>query len=189
MTFEEIKQLLEQKGFDKVAWDNDDSVLDHCLQVAETASSLARLIAQRGYPIDIEHCEIGGLLHDFSVPVGNSSRYSYKSAWGTGLLRYHSYEVLAELVRTGEVELAAADVIKGTVAIPHKFATPATLEEKVIAFADWVNHPEPTKLPTPSPVWNDLIRSFGPLGTMERELARLSGVPNLWDALAPHRTF
>jgi len=156
--------------------------------VAETASTLAKLIARRGYTIDVELCEIGGLLHDFSVPVGHSSQLSYKKEWSAGLLQYRSYELLAELVRAGEMELKANDVIKGTLAAPHKFATPATIEEKVIAFADWVNHPGPAQIPTPSPVWNNLIRTFGPLGAMERELARLTGVANLWDAFATHRT-
>jgi len=184
MTFEEIKELLQANGFDRETWDGDMSVLDHCLQVAETAGAIARLIARRGYPIDVEDCEIGGLLHDFALPV-RANALAVKQVQRR--LELGGPRVLAQQLRSGELELRPEEVIKGTLPVPHKFVTPVTIEEKVIAFADWIHHPRPTRFPTQSPVWNHLLTSFGPLGTTEQELSRLSGLASLWEAFTSRR--
>jgi hypothetical protein len=186
VTFEQMKEFMADNGFDDVSWNGDETVLDHCVNVADTAGTIARLIAHRGYSIDVEYCQVGGLLHDFAVNVG-SRPHEMGRDWGANLLQFHSYELLTRLVGTDEIQMDAHDVIKGALPHPHKFATPATLEEKVIAFADWVNHPGPANVPTSSPVWNHFLENFGPLGATERELARLTGVSNLWDAFAADR--
>jgi uncharacterized protein len=126
-TREQAIQLLYRNGCSA-------SVIDHCLTVAKLALETAETLKNKGIAVDVELVEIGALLHD----IGRS--------------RTHGVDHAVEGVKIAESEGLPKPVISiikrhvgGGISVDEAEAlgwpsddsyVPATLEEKLVSFAD-----------------------------------------------------
>lgn len=61
----------------------------HCVEVSAASRRLAELVSQRGWPVDVEHATILGLLHDLGRSRGHNLRHGME---GYLLARAEGYE-------------------------------------------------------------------------------------------------
>ena len=108
-------------------------VIDHCVNVTQIALKLSDLLEEKGYEIDRELVEIGGLLHDIGRSVTHDVNHS---AVGGKIAR--RIGLPEEIVRIIERHIGAGIPKREAeeLGLPDGFYIPVTLEEKVVAYAD-----------------------------------------------------
>lgn len=106
------------------------NVIKHCLMVGEKAKELALKIKSKGHKINVELCQVGGLLHD----IGRSKTHGLMHAVeGSKLLKEHPK--IALIVKRhigGGIDKKEAKVL----GLPVEDYSPKSLEEKVVCYAD-----------------------------------------------------
>lgn len=110
----------------------DESVLSHSLLVAKIAKEIAYSINHR-HKVDLHLVEIGALLHD----IGRSKTHGIThGAEGAEILGRFGYpEQLVRLVRN-HVGAGIPREEASAIGLPPNDYTPATIEEKVVCYAD-----------------------------------------------------
>jgi len=109
------------------------NVIRHGEAVSELASEIAEAARTRGYPVNVELVEIGGLLHD----IGRGKTHSV-----------HHAVVGAEIAETLGLPKSVVSIIRKHVGggitardakklgWPRDVYVPQTLEEKIVCYAD-----------------------------------------------------
>jgi uncharacterized protein len=125
-TREEALRLLKQSGC-------RGNVIRHVEKVSELACEIAEACQQRGFHVDVELVEIGGLLHD----IGRGKTHSV-----------HHAVIGAQIARSMGVPEPIVSIIKKHVGggitareakklgWPNDLYVPQTLEEKIVCYAD-----------------------------------------------------
>ncbi len=173
----EAKSLLRELDFDDREWSSRRSHFEHCIEVSGLALALGKIIKQRGFNIDIQMCETGGLLHDLTVAISAPvQQHVYRGS----VLRASPYETVEKV--TEEYSANEAGYFHSS----SETAIPLTLEEKVISFADHLAHSKRRG--------ENEERKFGNLGIKEtfvdkteRELAEMTGISNLREVFESYR--
>jgi uncharacterized protein len=110
-----------------------ENVVRHVEAVSELACEIAVAASKRGYPVNVELVEIGGLLHD----IGRSKTHSV-----------HHAVVGAEIAESLGLPKPVVSIIKKHVGggitardakklgWPRDVYVPQTLEEKIVCYAD-----------------------------------------------------
>jgi putative nucleotidyltransferase with HDIG domain len=112
--------------------DPSPRLLRHVTAVAEIAAFLAERAAQRGHPVDRRLVESAALLHDVDKAVPGpdpSHRLSHGDA-GAAWLTERGFAELAPLVAAHPVSRL------GDEAAYERFSRDATLEARIVAYAD-----------------------------------------------------
>ncbi len=110
----------------------DESVLSHSLLVTKVAMEIASLVNHR-HKVNLRLVEIGALLHD----IGRSKTHGIThGAEGAEILERLGYpEQLVRLVRN-HVGAGIPREEASVIGLPPNDYTPATIEEKVVCYAD-----------------------------------------------------
>lgn len=109
------------------------SVIEHCKVVSGFAKKVAKAYAKRGYKVDVQLIEIGGLLHD----IGRSKTHTINHALIGGQIA-RSLGLPKALVSIIENH-AGGGISKEEakqLGWPIKNYWPKTLEEKIVCYAD-----------------------------------------------------
>jgi uncharacterized protein len=125
-TREQALQFLKQSGCRQ-------NVIRHVEAVSQLACEIAEACREKGYPVDLELVEIGGLLHD----IGRGKTHSV-----------HHAVIGAEIARSLRLPESVVSIIKRHVGggitareakklgWPKDVYVPQTLEEKIVCYTD-----------------------------------------------------
>ena len=109
------------------------SVIAHCKAVSALAVKFARVCESNGLPVDVDLVEVGALLHD----IGRSKTHDVTHAV-VGVEIAKSLNLPKPVLSIIECHIGGgifADEAK-KLGLPVKDYVPATLEEKLVAYAD-----------------------------------------------------
>lgn len=110
-----------------------ERVIAHCKSVSTLAVKLARVCKSRGYTVDVNLVEVGGLIHD----IGRSKTHDVSHAV-VGVEIAKSMDLPESVVSIIERHIGggiSADEAK-ELGLPAKDYFPVTLEEKLVAYSD-----------------------------------------------------
>jgi putative nucleotidyltransferase with HDIG domain len=119
-----------------------DWLLEHCAAVGEIAAFLAARIAERGHTIDVELAAVAALLHDLdkALPPGDERKALGHGYGGAMWARDSGFDELAPAIQDHPVSRLSDD------AIYLPWAAGATVEERVVAYADKRAHQDVVSL-------------------------------------------
>ena len=108
-------------------------VIAHCLAVTDYALDLAAKLEAKGYDVDLDLVEAGGVLHD----LGRAKTHTVDHAVAGGELA-HSLGLPEALIRIIKRHIGAGitDVEAEALGWPKDTYVPQTLEEKIVCYAD-----------------------------------------------------
>lgn len=109
-----------------------EKVVQHCLTVERTSISIAKRILANGNKIDLQLVSVGALLHD----IGRARTHDIEhGVEGGKILRAIGLKDLAHFAENHVgAGIPAGEAKK--LGLPARDFIPATLEEKVVAYAD-----------------------------------------------------
>jgi uncharacterized protein len=125
-TREQAMQFLRQSGC-------RENVVRHVEAVSQLACEIAEAASKRGYPVNVELVEIGGLLHDIGRSKTHSVHHAVvgaKIAESLGLPK-PIVSIIKKHVGGG---ITSRDAKK--LGWPRDVYIPQTLEEKIVCYAD-----------------------------------------------------
>ncbi|KXB03585.1 hypothetical protein AKJ48_03765 [candidate division MSBL1 archaeon SCGC-AAA261O19] len=125
LTRERALQILSEVGC-------SPKIIEHTKAVAQESVRIARQISQSGHKVNTSLVEIGAILHD----IGRSHTYGIKHGIeGAQILREKGLE---DLTGFAENHLGAGISAEEAerIGLPKKDYLPATLEEKIVTYAD-----------------------------------------------------
>jgi len=160
-------QLIEQTyhGHDKAR----QILVDHCRQVAELATAIARKLHAETEPVDLALVEEAAMLHDIGMLYTQTPKlgcfgtapYMAHGVLGAELLAargLHQHAMICE--RHIGVGLTARDIQAQDLPLPLRDMTPQTVEEQLVAYADLFFSKSHPQKKSPEQVRSSLAR-FG----------------------------
>ncbi len=115
--------LLYQKGL-------ADNVIEHCSKVSENSVKIAKRLKSSGVEIDVDFCEVAGLIHDIGRSVTHGISHGVEGAKLMDryprLARICATHIGGGITKDEAVELG----------LPPGDYMPHTIEEKIICIAD-----------------------------------------------------
>ncbi|MBS7659832.1 MAG: TIGR00295 family protein [Candidatus Bathyarchaeia archaeon] len=125
-TRKEALKLLREAGC-------QDNVIKHCEAVAKLAVEIAKKCLQKGFMVNIELVEIGGLLHDIGRSKTHGVDHAIIGAKIAEELKLPK-PIIAIIKRHVGGGISAEEAEK--LGWPADIYTPQTIEEKIISYAD-----------------------------------------------------
>jgi uncharacterized protein len=123
---ETAMSLLRQAGCSR-------KVMEHCKAVADFSVEIAEACRQKGLKVDVDLVRIGALLHD----IGRAKTHGVNhGVVGAGIAReFNLPDKLIDIVER-HIGSGITEEEAGKLGLPVKSYVPASMEERVVAYAD-----------------------------------------------------